>query len=155
MIKSCLNQERNLHRSKQHLQTKTALNKCVGGFWCKGQLEMDFFTGGSVIMDLYFGQKRLFKVKILFLTNTQLLTSHDVNWWTGVEWFYLWIIVMFLSAVWTLILTAPIHCRGSIAEQVMECYIFPNLKNNKHIYIWITWRWVNFQQLFIFGCIFL
>ncbi len=31
----------------------------------------------------------------------------------------LWIIVMFLSAVWTLILTAPIHCRGSIGEQVM------------------------------------
>ncbi len=26
---------------------------------------------------------------------------------------YLWIIVMFLSAVCTLILTAPIHCRGS------------------------------------------
>ncbi len=24
---------------------------------------------------------------------------------------YLWIIVMFLSAVWTRILTAPIHCR--------------------------------------------
>ncbi len=32
---------------------------------------------------------------------------------------YLWIMVMFLSAVWTLILTAPIHCRGSIGEQVM------------------------------------
>ncbi len=27
---------------------------------------------------------------------------------------YLLIIVVFLSAVWTLILTAPIHCRGSI-----------------------------------------
>ncbi len=38
----------------------------------------------------------------------------------------LWIVI-FLSAVWTLILTAPIHCRGSIAEQVMECYISPNL----------------------------
>ncbi len=25
---------------------------------------------------------------------------------------------MFLSAVWTLILTAPIHCRASIGEQV-------------------------------------
>ncbi len=35
----------------------------------------------------------------------QLLSSPDVNWWTGV----VWIIVMFLSAVWTLILTAPIH----------------------------------------------
>ncbi len=32
--------------------------------------------------------------------------------WSGVD--YLWIIVMFLTAVWTLILTAPIHCRGSI-----------------------------------------
>ncbi len=28
-------------------------------------------------------------------------------------------IVIFLSAVWTLILTAPIHCRGSIGKQVM------------------------------------
>ncbi len=36
----------------------------------------------------------------------------------GLEWCGL--LVMFLSAVWTLILTAPIHCRGSIAEQVME-----------------------------------
>ncbi len=39
---------------------------------------------------------------------------------------------MFLSAVWTLILTAPIHCRASIAEQVMYCYISPR---NKLIYI--------------------
>ncbi len=41
---------------------------------------------------------------------------------------------MFLSAVWTLILTAPIHCRGSIAEQVMECYISQNLmKKQNHL----------------------
>ncbi len=52
-----------------------------------------------------------------FLTNTQFLVTQNVNWWTGVV-DYLWIIVMFLSAVWTLILTAPIHCRGSIGEQV-------------------------------------
>uniref|UniRef100_A0A673G7Z9 Beta-1,4-N-acetylgalactosaminyltransferase n=1 Tax=Sinocyclocheilus rhinocerous TaxID=307959 RepID=A0A673G7Z9_9TELE len=32
---------------------------------------------------------------------------------------YLWIIVMFLSAVWTFILTAPIHCRGSTGKQVI------------------------------------
>ncbi len=31
---------------------------------------------------------------------------------------YLWIIEIFLSAVWSL-LTAPIHCRESIGEQVM------------------------------------
>ncbi len=82
-------------------------------------------------MDSYFSQKWPFEIKILiknvwmmdlFLTNMQLLASPDVNWWlSGVD--YLWIIVMFLSAVWTLILTAPIHCRGSIGEQAMECYI--------------------------------
>ncbi len=37
--------------------------------------------------------------------------------WSHVD--YLWIIVMFLSAVWILILTAPIHYRESISEQVM------------------------------------
>ncbi len=35
------------------------------------------------------------------------------------DWSYLCINVMFLSALWTLILTAPIHCRGSTGEQVM------------------------------------
>ncbi len=50
--------------------------------------------------------------------------------WSGVD--YLWIIVMCLSAVWTLILTAPIHCRASIGEQVMEYYISPNLMK-KHL----------------------
>ncbi len=42
--------------------------------------------------------------------------------WSGVD--YLWIIVMFLSAVWTLILTAPIHCGGSI-------YILDDLRESK------------------------
>ncbi len=57
----------------------------------------------------------------LFLTHTHLLSSQDVNWWTGV----VWIIVMFLWLLFwrhpftaehplTLILTAPIHCRASI-----------------------------------------
>ncbi len=68
-----------------------------------------FFTEGSVIMDSYFSWKQLF-------------TSQDINWWTGVVW-----IIVFLSAVWTLILTAPIHCRASIAEQATQCYISPNV----------------------------
>ncbi len=43
---------------------------------------------------------------------------------------------VFLSAVWTLILTAPIHCRGSIAEQVMQCYISPNLMQKQaHLHL--------------------
>ncbi len=52
---------------------------------------MDFFTGASV-MD-YELKNALMD---LLLTNMKLYISH----------FYLWIIVMFLSSVWTLILTA-------------------------------------------------
>ncbi len=32
---------------------------------------------------------------------------------------------MFLSAVWTLILTAPIHCRECFGEQIMSCKVMP------------------------------
>ncbi len=74
----------------------------------------------------------------LFLTNTQLFTSQDVNWWTGV----VWIIVRFLSAVWTLILTAPIHYRGSIVGKWCNAKFLLFWWRNKLIYIWGR---VNFQ----------
>ncbi len=78
----------------------------------------------------YYGLWTCMLVNVLMLDLFQLLSSQDVNWWTGV----VCIIVMFLSAVWTLILTAPIHCRGSIAEQVMQCNISPNLmKKQTHL----------------------
>ncbi len=69
-----------------------------------------------LIEDLYFSRKQQVEFKNLlmdfFLTN-KLFTLMD---WSGVD--YLWIIVMILSAVWTLILMAPIHCRASIDEQL-------------------------------------
>ncbi len=40
---------------------------------------------------------------------------------------------MFLSAVWTLILTAPIHCRASIAETLMQRHISTNLMKKQLI----------------------
>ncbi len=63
------------------------------------------------IIDYYFGQNLCFKVKISLIDG--LFYKHSFS--------YLWIIVMFVSAVWTVILTAPIHRRGSIGEQVMQC----------------------------------
>ncbi len=84
--------------------------------------EMTFSLEKAIlrIEDYYFSHKWQFEVKSvlmmdLLLTNMQLYTSQDINWWTGV----VWITVMFVSAVWTLILTAPIHCKGSIGEQVI------------------------------------
>ncbi len=54
----------------------------------------------------------------LFLTNALLFTSQILT--DGLELCgFLWIIVMYLSAVWTLILKAPIHCIGSTGEQIL------------------------------------
>ncbi len=49
-------------------------------------------------------------------TQEHLQTNSFSHYKSGVD--YLWIIVMFLSAVWTLVLTAPIHWEGSIGELV-------------------------------------
>ncbi len=85
---------------------------------------MHFFTQESVIIDTHILVKKNLMMD-LFLRNTALcFTKHQLMDWSGVD--YLWIIAMLLSAVWTLILTAPIHCRGSIGEQLMECYMSPN-----------------------------
>ncbi len=68
---------------------------------------------------------------------------------------YLWIIVMFLSAVWTLILTAPIHCRASIAETLMQRHISTNLMK-KQTHPNLEWTegecisstfWVNYSRI--------
>ncbi len=45
----------------------------------------------------------------------------------GLEWCGLLVDYCDVLSVWTLILTAPIHCRASICAQVMKCYISPNL----------------------------
>ncbi len=59
------------------------------------------------IEELYFSRKQLFEVKkvlmiYFFIANMQLFTSQNIPLmdWSIVD--YLWIIVMFLSAVWTL-----------------------------------------------------
>ncbi len=51
----------------------------------------------------------------------------DFYCWFFSSYAYLCNIVMFLSAVWPLILTAPIHYRGSIGEQVMWNFSVPCL----------------------------
>ncbi len=114
-----VNQERNMHRSSKWKQSKTVLNKYVCGFWCErttldGLFHCRKHYYGLCILARSNGLKLNVVMMDLFLTNFQLFASQYNNWHTGVV---VWIIVVFLSAVWTLILTAPIHCRGSIGEQ--------------------------------------
>ncbi len=137
-MKKCsgLNQERNLYRcpnSPEELWTNMWLD-----FNVKDNRRWSFSLEEALlwIMDSYFSWKQRFEVKnALMMGLFQLLSSQDVNWCTGV----VWIIVMFLSAVWTLILTAPIHCWGSIGEQVMQCCISPNLMK-KQTHLHLVWQ---------------
>ncbi len=60
---------------------------------------------------------------------------------------------MFISAVWTLILAAPIHYRGSITEQVMQCFISTNLFCSRNI-VWPEDEYIFsklsfFEELFV------
>ncbi len=59
----------------------------------------------------------------------------------------MWIIVMFLSAVWTLILTAPIQCRGPIGEQVM-LHFSKSVPVKKQTHLRLTWP--EGEYIFIF-----
>ncbi len=71
----------------------------------------------------------------LFIINTQVFTSQDINWWTGA----VWIIVMFLSAVWTLILTAPIHSLQSIHCWASD--VMPQMSHSLLYYIKLYCLW--------------
>ncbi len=59
---------------------------------------------------------------------------------------------MFLLAVWTLILTAPIHYRWSIVSKwcnVKFIQISSDEVTNPST-PWMAWEWAKFQQIFIF-----
>ncbi len=93
---SGLNQERNLHRLFRSQNSSKQIRVC--GFWCERHQEMNFSLEEALlwIMGSYFSWKQWFEVKNvlmdLFLTNTQLLSSQDVNWWTGVMWITGWLL---------------------------------------------------------------
>ncbi len=137
---------------KQRLQAKTALNKYVAGFWCERQQEMRFFTGGSVIMD--YGL--IFELKnILMLDLFQLLSSLDVNWWTGVVWItcgLLWCFYqLFGLSFWRHPFTAehPLlrdWCRH-ISPNLMKKQTHPNLGRPEGEHTEIPWMCLNRRKL--------
>ncbi len=47
---------------------------------------------------------------------------------------------MFLSAVWTLILTAPIHWRGSNGEEVIKLNFLKYVPTKKQTHLHIGWH---------------
>ncbi len=101
---------------EQIKQTFNNSSKHICEYCCERTKWGDFFTEGNIIKDWYFGKKQQLK-------NVHSFLLHNI-----------W------SAVWALILTAPIHCRGSIAEQVTS-HVFFLLKKLTHLlYILDGWK---------------
>ncbi len=115
----------------------------MAGFWCERQQQMHFFTGGRVIMD--YGLYDILVKNISMLDLFQLLSSPDVNWWTGV----VWIIVMFLS---------DSHSDGTHSLQSIhfwdtdaETHFYKPDEETNSSWSRMNWGWTHFQLIFIFG----
>ncbi len=67
----------------------------------------------------------------LFLTNTPLFNSLTLD--DGFE--LCGLLVLFLSAVWTLILTAPIHCTGYTGDKRLSKLVLMK----KQIHLGLGW----------------
>ncbi len=70
--------------------------------------------------------------------------------WNRVNYLYIAMFYqLFLESLW--ILTAPIHCKGSIGEQVMKCYISPNLlkKMKKQTPELRNFEFIAFMELYL------
>ncbi len=118
----------------------TVLNKYVGGFKCEDSRSWPFHWRKRCWTRILAGSNGL-KLKTStwrICLQTQLLSDLDVNCWTGV----VWIIVMFLSAVWSLILTAPIHCRAFIGEEILQ--ICSDEETNSST-SWVAWEGMHFN----------
>ncbi len=107
-LKSCV-----FVRNKSIINQLTYLFRTVLSY--KRCLICAYFSPDSDEMTFYL-EKAIFQIEDSWFMNSLKLkmlknTRHSLMDWSHDD--YLCIIVMFLSAVWTLILLAPIHCRGS------------------------------------------
>ncbi len=77
-----------------------------------------------LIKDSYFSQKQQFEVKnVLMLDLFQLLSSQDVNWWTGVVWITCDVFISCLDS----------HSDGTHSLQSIHCwdsdYVYMDISN--------------------------
>ncbi len=111
---------------KHCLKAKTALIKNCG--WILSH----FFVGGNRI--------HTFLVKnVLMLDLFELLSSPDVNWWTGV----VWIIVMFFIRL-------SFWRHPFTAEHPLLRHFSKSDEETNSSTSWMDWWWGHFQPIFIF-----
>ncbi len=137
------------------MNTVQNISKQICG-WILTTRGRPFSLEGSVIMDyglIFWPEVKNVLMMDLFLTNMQFSTSHDVNWWTGVVWItcgLLWCFYqLFGLSFWRHPFTAehPLVSKWCNATFLQIC----SDEETNSSPSWMTWGWVNFQQIFIFG----
>ncbi len=118
-------------------------------FSLKWQFEVKNVLGYIHTWRLFWSCQRLFYIIILWSKPhfqksifLQLRASFQV------EKKFIMIKNMFLSAVWTLVLTAPIHCRASIAETVIYTALQKFGNTTGKVWFWM----ISAEILIIFWC---
>ncbi len=125
---SCCLSHQNPHT---YLFRAASLVNCAWSVQISDQMTFSLDKTILLIDDLYFSNGLKLKTD-LFRANTQLSLRMLTD---GLEWCgLLWCVYQLFG----LIPTAPIHCRGYINEQVMQCYISPNLKK-KQTHLHLGW----------------
>ncbi len=138
----------------------------VTGFTCKRCLvcayfspdsDKAFFTLEEAILcleDSYFTQTQQFEVKNilimnLFITNMQLFSSQNVNWWAGVMWITCGLLWCFFQLFELSLWRHPFSAEDPLASNVKFLQICSDEEANSTF--GMAWEWVHFQIIFIFG----
>ncbi len=148
-----LNQEKNLHRPSIYKpkQSKTALNKYVGGFWCERQQDMDVFTGWSIIIDYGLFWPEVLIKNILMMDLFQLLSSQDVNWWTGMVWITCGLLWCFYQLFGLSFWRHPFTAEHPLLSRWWNVIFLQIWWKNKLVYILNDLSWGHFSAFSIFG----
>ncbi len=100
----------------------------------------------------YFSQKQWFEVQNvsiidLFLTNTQLFPSKDVNWWTGVVWVTCGLLWCFYQLFGLSFWRHPFTAEHPLVSKWCNATYLQISKTNSST-SWIAWGRVNFHFYF-------
>ncbi len=84
-------------------------------------------------------------------TNTQLLASQDINWWTGVVWITCGLLWCFYQLFGLSFWRHPFTAEDPLVSEWWNATFLQLWWRNKLIYILDDLRWAHFQQIFIFA----
>ncbi len=140
-------------------ESENSPKKYVGGFWCKKTTLDEHFHWRKryyVLWTSILARSENLKLKRLndeFLKNMQLFTSQDVNWWTGVMWTTCGLLWCFYQLFGLSFWRHPFTAEDQLVSKWCNAkflQICSDEETNSST-SWMAWRWVNFQQMLIFG----